>query len=332
MQQLTNHIALVVDRSGSMQHLASKVVEVFDSEIAHLRQRSIYLDQETRVSIYVFDDRVSCLCFDLDVMRVKSLRGLYHIGGQTALMDATAQAIEELGKIPELHSDHSFLVYILSDGEDNYSRRQTSSSLTRMIGGLPDHWTVVAQVPNAVAVHEAKKFGFPAGNIQVWDTGSSRGLETAARSTRSALDTYMTNRATGTRGTRSFFTTDLGNVATRDVVNTLEQLKPSQYNIYDVRRDSDIKTFVEKLEKQYIKGSAYYELTKAETIQHHKQVVIQNRKNGKVYNGDGARQLLKLPAFEVRVSPGDHGDWRIFVQSTSVNRKLVPGTQLVVLK
>jgi len=32
------------------------------------------------------------------------------------------------------------------------------------------------------------------------------------------------------------------------------------------------------------------------------------------------------------VRPGDFGKWRIFVQSTSVNRKLVPGTKLVVLR
>lgn len=331
VQKLTNHIALVVDRSGSMSHLSTNVVDVFDNEINHLRQRSIDLDQETRVSIYLFDDNVNCLAFDMDVMRVKTLRGLYTIGGQTAMMDATGLAIKELGMIPELHSDHAFLIFCLTDGQENRSRQYTSQSLSKLINGLPEHWTVVAQVPNAHGIHEAKQFGFPSGNIQVWDT-SSRGLESAAQSTRSAMDTYMTNRAAGTRGTRQFFTTDLGNVAVKDVTKKLDQLRSHEYSIYDVRKTSGIKAFVESWEKEYIKGSAYYELNKKESIQNYKQIAIQNRKNGKVYGGDGARQLLQLPAYEVRVNPGDHGDWRIFVQSTSLNRILIPGTQLLVMR
>lgn len=331
MQKLTNHIALVVDRSGSMNSLAGKIVEVFDKEISNLRQRSIDLDQETRVSIYLFDDKIACIVYDMDVMRVKSLKGLYTIGGQTALMDATALAIHELGKIPELHSDHAFLIYALSDGQENASRHVKSEELAKMISTLPDHWTVVAQVPNASGIHEAKKFGFPAGNIQIWDTSSS-GLESAARSTRSAIDTYMTARASGTRGTKAFFTTDLAVVTAKEVTSKLDQLKASEYNIYDVRKETDIKTFVESWEKTYIKGSAYFEISKPESLQAYKQVAIQNRKNGKVYAGDGARKLLQLPNYEVRVAPGDHGDWRIFVQSTSLNRKLQKGTQLLVMK
>ena len=331
-KRLTNHIALVVDQSGSMSGLARKVVAVFDGEIAYLRQRSIDLDQETRVSIYLFDSVVENIAFDVDVMRIKSLEGQYRTGGQTALIDATARAIDEMKRIPELHSDHAFLVYVLTDGQENASTHKARGTLSGAIAALPDHWTIVVQVPDALGIHEAKKFGFPAGNIQVWDTTSSTGLESAAKSTRSAIDSYMTARATGIRGTRTFFTTDMGGVKAKDVTAQIERLKPAQYSIYGVRKKIAIQPFVESWEKVYVKGSAYYELMKPETIQAYKQVCVQNRKNGKVYGGDNARQLLKLPAFEVRVAPGDHGDWRIFVQSTSLNRWLVPGTQLLVMK
>jgi len=38
--------------------------------------------------------------------------------------------------------------------------------------------------------------------------------------------------------------------------------------------------------------------------------------------------LLGLPEVgSVAVNPGDHGNFNIFVQSTSVNRKLVAGTK-----
>ena len=39
-----------------------------------------------------------------------------------------------------------------------------------------------------------------------------------------------------------------------------------------------------------------------------------------------------LPDYEIKVSPESHGNFKIFTQSSSVNRKLLKGTQLLVLK
>ena len=36
------------------------------------------------------------------------------------------------------------------------------------------------------------------------------------------------------------------------------------------------------------------------------------------------------PDFPKKVKPGDFGDWRIFIQSTSVNRKIKAGTSIFV--
>jgi len=53
---------------------------------------------------------------------------------------------------------------------------------------------------------------------------------------------------------------------------------------------------------------------------------------GDVYMGDAARQMLGLPSMHVKVGPGDHPDYTIFVQSTSMNRKLIQGTSLLVMR
>lgn len=332
MSHFINHIAIVVDQSSSMASLAKNVVQVFDKEVAHLRQRSIDLDQETRISVYLFNDHVKNVVFDQDAMRVKTLQGEYGATGMTALMDATGRAIEDMKKLPELYGDHAFLVYVLTDGEENRSKKYTSSSIKSLIEGLPENWTVIAQVPNTSAIHEAKKCGFPVGNIEAWSQ-DVKGLEKATSNFRSSFDSYMTNRASGVlRGTKSFFTTDLGAVSKTVVTHALNQLSPKAYETYPVAKDSPIKEFLEKRTgRDYVLGGAYYELMKTEAIQAYKQVVIQNRKDGKVYSGDQARSILGLPNYEIKVAPGDHGDWRIFVQSTSVNRKLIKGTQVLVM-
>jgi len=329
IQNYINHIALVVDKSSSMDHLASTVVQVFDKEIEYLRRRSVELNQETRISVYLFGSTVDCLVFDMDVMRMTSLSSYYRTGGMTALIDATMQSITDMEKLPEVYGDHAFLVYVLTDGEENQSRK-TASQLTSRLSKLPDNWTVACMVPDPKGVHEAKKFGFPVSNIQVWST-TGGGLEQVGREFRTAMDNYMTARSKGQRGTKSFFKVDLAGVSARDVQKNLDELSANEYQILDIRKEGQIREFVEKMTKKaYIKGCAYYELTKSETVQQYKEICIQNRLNGKVYGGNNARSILGLPSAEARVSPGDHGDWRIFVQSTSVNRKLMGGTLLLV--
>ena len=55
-------------------------------------------------------------------------------------------------------------------------------------------------------------------------------------------------------------------------------------------------------------------------------------KTGAVYGGAEAREILGLPGTDIKVKPTDFSDWDIFVQSTSNNRKLVVGTNLLYLK
>lgn len=88
-QNYINHVALVLDASSSMRRLSHKVVEVADQQIAYLARRSQELDQETRVTVYVFADQVECVIYDKDVLRMPSLKQMYRVGGMTALLAAT---------------------------------------------------------------------------------------------------------------------------------------------------------------------------------------------------------------------------------------------------
>lgn len=330
MQHYINHIALVVDKSGSMQPIADKVVDVFDKEIAYLKRRSVELKQETRISIYLFDHEVLCLVFDMDVMRFETLRGYYATGGYTALLDATFRSVSDMKHLPELYGDHAFLVYVLTDGEENRSRKVSVTTLKQNLEALPEHWTVVCLVPNARGVSEAKRFGFPAANVSVWDTNEI-GVETVGKGFRSAMDSYMESRSKGIRGTKNFFSTDLSGVSKTQVRSSLLELSGNDYLLIPVKRQDTIKSLVESwTKKPYVKGSSYYELVKPETVQSYKELCIQSRVDGKVYSGKNARSLLSIPDYELKVSPGDHGDWRLFVQSTSTNRKLYPGSFVLV--
>jgi hypothetical protein len=48
-----------------------------------------------------------------------------------------------------------------------------------------------------------------------------------------------------------------------------------------------------------------------------------------VYGGDDARQLLGLPDGDARIQIQNLATYQVFIQSTSVNRKLVRGTNIL---
>lgn len=331
IQNYINHVVFVVDASGSMQSLTNETVKVFDAQIAHLSKRSQELNQETRVSVYLFNTRTTCLIYDMDVMRLPSLKNHYRADGGTALIDATLQSIFDLRKTAQLYGDHAFLIYVMTDGEENRST-QSTITLNHEIDKCPENWTLAVLVPNQTGVHEAKKFGFPPANIQVW-SAEVGGVEKAGEIIKQATEAFMVGRAQGIRGTKNLFRVDASNLSTGLVSAVLTELRPSEYALIPVRKDAPIREYIEELTGElYRVGSAYYMLTKPVEVQDYKQLLIQRKSNGKVYSGTHARTLLNLPAKATRLAPGDHGDWNIFLQSTSVNRKLLKGTTVIVLK
>jgi len=326
-----NHIVFVLDGSGSMNPHKNALIKATDEQIKYLAQRSLELGQETRATVYVFDDRTTCIYYEKDVLRMPSISEKYRIGGMTALIDATMQSQEDLAKTAQLYGDHAFLTFVLTDGAENASRRYKAPDLQRTLNNQPDNWTVAVLVPNAQAKFEAKKFGFAPDNIAVWDTTSAAGLSEATNRIRVATDSFMTNRAQGIRSTRSLFSTGIDAVNANTVRQALHPLTESQYRILNVPQKSQIRPFVEGNGFYYSVGKAYYQLSKTEEIQRQKSLAVLEKATGKVYVGDQARSLVGLPDVTVKVKPDHNPEYEVFVQSTSVNRNLMPNTKLLLL-
>ena len=102
--------------------------------------------------------------------------------------------------------------------------------------------------------------------------------------------------------------------------------------MFPVHQKEQIAPFIERMtNRSYRLGEAFYQLTKPEKIQPQKSIALYQRKGHKVYVGKDARYLLGLPDYEVKVSPTVHPDYDIYVQSTSVNRNLMPSTSVLLL-
>lgn len=107
----------------------------------------------------------------------------------------------------------------------------------------------------------------------------------------------------------------------------LKAVEPGRFQILSVPRDVDIKGFVSDNGLLFSKGAGYYQFTKPELIQKYKLIVLRDKATGDLFSGEVARDMLGLPkGGDSKIKPTALDEYDVFVQSTSVNRKLIGGT------
>ena len=122
-----------------------------------------------------------------------------------------------------------------------------------------------------------------------------------------------------------------GDVTIKDI-GKLVPVMPGRFQVMTVDANCDIKGFVTKNGIEFKKGRGFYELSKAETVQQYKEVIMQDRETGEMFTGSQVREELGLQpqstsgGVKERLHKDAAKKFRVFVQSTSVNRKLIAGT------
>jgi hypothetical protein len=91
-----------------------------------------------------------------------------------------------------------------------------------------------------------------------------------------------------------------------------------------------ISKFVKKQGLSFKEGCGFYEFMKPEMIQEKKEVVLVDNVTGDMFSGDKAREMIGLPyGMRRKIKPAAIVGYTVFVQSTSWNRKLIPGTRFL---
>jgi hypothetical protein len=331
---MKQYIGISRDHSGSMATLASLAKADYNENIDAIRNAATKEGIDTIVTTVkcgVGSGLVERESVNSSVTALKPLTR-YEASGQTPLFDSVGELVELLQKSPDAEDPTvSFLVMTITDGQENASRRYTGAALGKLIREkqATDRWTFVFRVPHGYK-RELASLGIPEGNIQEWEQ-TERGFKESTAVLPQAMAVYYSARSAGVRSTDSFYA-NLANVSKSQIKGTMTDIS-GQVKFWPVIHVDQIRPFVEtKLKgKGMILGAAFYQLSKMEKkVQSYKQIVIRDKKSGEVYAGDSARDLLGLPtAGAITLSPGNHGNYDIFVQSASVNRKLVPGTNVM---
>lgn len=338
---MKNYIGFARDHSGSMRGIARHAARDYNENISSIKDEAVNHSIDTIVSVvelgYEDTDQVRTVISNSSVIALKPIaeRDYTARGYGTPLFDAVGELVEQFQAVPDANDPTvSFLVFVTTDGGENASRRYSGNDIAKLVKKLQltDRWTFVFRVPRGYKAH-LTRYGIPDGNIQEWDQ-SEQGMSASTASTKSAFRGYFAARASGAKSTDKFYV-DTNNVTLKEVKANLVDIS-KEVTVYEVDAVWDghqIRDFVNEQGVTFTKGCAFYQLVKTESVQEYKQIAVRDSATGAVYSGFAARDLLGLPhTGEVKVAPAmqQNGKYEIYVQSTSVNRKLTKGMGVMI--
>jgi hypothetical protein len=326
-----------------MGSLARAAQRDFNEQLTSIQASATSLDQETLVSVLTIcvgrDARVGREVVNTDVKRVAPIARYETEGHATPMISAVFDGIKLLEDLPDYNDPEvSFLVVTTTDGQENCDRhrgRELATKIRELVG--TDRWTFAFRVPKQGGVKDLASLGILQAPVSIfeWDL-NQRGVEVSTQANVEAFKNYFTERATGKRATSRFYA-NAADVSVDEARKSLIDVS-SEVTLFPVAASDAgtlIRPFVEaKLGEAMVRGGAFYQLVKLEPkVQANKRIAIRDKSTGTVFAGDAARQMLALPTIgTVRLAPDDLGEWDVFIQSTSVNRKLDPNTQLLYWK
>jgi hypothetical protein len=155
-------IAVLLDRSGSMESIKSDTEGGFNAFIAEQRKGSGSLD--VRATLAQFDTAYEVVYSNRPVADVPPLQ--LQPRGMTALYDAVGQLITDVGAelaaLPEDQRPGRVTVVVLTDGHENSSREWSHEAVSKVIARQErDYaWDFVFLGANMDAVEIGAKLGF----------------------------------------------------------------------------------------------------------------------------------------------------------------------------
>lgn len=154
-------IIFVIDKSGSMSHLAGDTIGGFNGFIESQKT----LDGKATLTTVLFDTTWKILHDGVDIHEVKAMTSSDYIaGGGTAMLDAIGEIINRVqDRHDELGAEkpEEVLFVITTDGEENSSRIFNKSQIEKMIKHQTNGhgWKFMFLGANMDAVKEAESIG-----------------------------------------------------------------------------------------------------------------------------------------------------------------------------
>lgn len=313
---------------------AALALKDYNDNVRTLQQAARESDLSTYASVVNcgvgYEARVELDTSRVNVLTLPVLERYRADGTRTPLWDSVNRIIDDLQQAAD--PEGVYLVMVTTDGLENASR-MSGSALRKRIGSLQatDRWSFTFRVPRGYRRPLVSALDVAEGNVLEWEQ-TAAGFARATEAQGVAISTYYSTLRSGSTQTTRFYA-NLDHLTSQDLKAQLRDIA-NRVSILEVGHGRPtIKDFCESaLRTPYIRGLAFYQVVKPETVQDHKEIIIRDKRSGAIYSGATARDVLRLPRFgAIRLLPGRYGDYELYVQSTSVNRILPSGSKVLYL-
>lgn len=186
MKKGLSELVFIIDKSGSMAGLESDTIGGFNRVLKENREAK----GEAIVSTVFFNQDSEVVHDRADIREVEPLsEKTYRVGGCTALLDAVGGSIRHIARVqrymPDEHKAEHVIFVILTDGQENASRRYGYAQVKHMIEEKREQgWEFIFLGANIDVAAEAERLGMLRANVSNYmsdEMGTEIAYEAVAR-------------------------------------------------------------------------------------------------------------------------------------------------------
>lgn len=232
MRKNHSEIVLVLDRSGSMENIATDTIGGYNTFLKKQQEAP----GTATFTLYQFDDRFETAVDAKDIQSVPMLnKDTFVPRGATALLDAIGRAIMLTGRrlenTPEDARAEKVVIVILTDGLENASRESTKEKVFEMIEHQRSKysWEFVFLGANQDAIATAAGIGIAGANTITY-MANSIGTRGVFNSTADNLCSYRAGNTTSAAYSKS--DRDIQTAAGATIGKTTKIVAVADENIY----------------------------------------------------------------------------------------------------
>ncbi|MFB8229894.1 hypothetical protein [Cellulosimicrobium sp. NPDC055967] len=170
--QTLTHLAMLLDRSGSMQSIKQATEQGFDLFLTEQRDAP----GRCTVTLAQFDNEYEEVYTDLDVREVPPLD--LHPRGMTALLDSIGRLVQttalRIAQLPEEQRPGAVIVGIMTDGLENDSKEYTHAAIKALVTEREEQfgWTFLYMGANQDAIEVGASLGVKRERSLTYDTAN----------------------------------------------------------------------------------------------------------------------------------------------------------------
>jgi uncharacterized protein YegL len=191
------YVLFVLDKSGSMNSIRKETLSGLNEQIQELKKTASKIT--TKVSLVTFDSQVKFVRWNEPLEDFAEISEDEYIpNGMTAMLDGVGMSIDKLRNEVNIdNNDISFLVIIISDGDENSSKEYGWEKVAEIVKKAEDdnRWTITYMGANQDLSEVQQKMGLGHDNVAVWTT-STNGTGYAYSVMSGCISNYRTSRAT----------------------------------------------------------------------------------------------------------------------------------------